>query len=236
MVDVAAYGAHPDDLELCIGGTLALQACKGYEVVAIDMTKGEMGTNGTPAERMEEARQAAKVLDVRRRLNLELPDMGIEVNSQQLSVVVESIRSLKPSIVLAPYWESHHPDHENTGHLLTRACFSAGLAKYRTQSPPFRPRALYYYALPRSITPSFIVDVTEMYEKKLSSIKAHMSQVLFKEGNRRTAVNDPGLFQRIQARDAYWGMIGGCTYGEAFYSKRLPLLGDLFHVQGGTES
>lgn len=222
MLDIAAYGAHPDDLELAAGGTLALHCRQGYKVVGVDMTAGEMSANGTPAIRREEALRAGKILGLQARLNLGLPDLGVRVEEEQVRIVVESIRKLKPRIILTQYWESHHPDHENTGLLLTRAFFLAALTKYRTESPAHQAAAIYYYDLPSYLNPAFIVDITDVQPVKMEALRAHASQFLRQKGSVSTQLNHADFLAGIEARDAQWGRRSSCKYGEAFYSKKLP--------------
>lgn len=228
MLDIVAYGAHPDDLELAAGGTLALHCRQGYKVVGVDMTGGEMSINGTPTIRREEALRAGEILGLQGRLNLGLPDLGVRVEEKQIRVVVESIRKLKPKIILTQYWESHHPDHENTGLLLTKAFFLAALAKYPTDSPPHQTEAIYYYDLPPYVTPSFIVDITDVCEVKAEALRAHASQFLLQENSIPTQLNQAGFLAGIKNRDAQWGWRSSCKYGEAFFSKKLPVYRSFF--------
>ncbi len=222
MLDIVAYGAHPDDLELAAGGTLALHCLKGYKVVGVDMTAGEMSANGTPVIRREEALRAGEIIGLQARLNLGLPDLGVRVEEEQVRIVVESIRKLKPRIILTQYWESHHPDHENTGLLLTKAFFLASLAKYRTDSPPHQANAIYYYDLPPYVRPGFIVNITDVYDVKMEALRAHASQFSLQAGSVPTQLNQADFLTGIKARDAQWGWRSSCTYGEAFYSKKIP--------------
>lgn len=228
MIDIAAYGAHPDDLELAIGGTIAAHADKGWKVVGIDLTRGEKGSNGTPEIRAREAAAAAEVLGLRQRLNLGLPDLGIKVEDDQLKVVVESIRKLRPRLILAPYWFSHHPDHENAGSLLRKAFFISGLKNFVTKSPPYRAESIYYFALPQQVSPSFIVDISDYFSKKMEAIEKYESQ-FNREGKAfPTNINSPDFRQRFESGNMYWGRQAGATYGEPFYSPRAPAVKDLF--------
>ena len=228
MVDIVAYGAHPDDLELGIGGTLIAHVRQGWNVVGIDMTRGEMGSNGTPEERVGESNAAAEVMGLSSRPNLDLPDMGIAVEDKQLRVVVDSIRRLRPKILIAPYWHSHHPDHENAGHLLRKAFFVSGLKKFKTESSPYRPGAIYYYALPRDLKPTLIVDITPYFEEKLEAIKQHVSQFRRDGETFPTNINSPGFQERIKGANLYWGRQAGVQYGEPLFSPRPPRVKNLF--------
>jgi len=228
MIDIAAYGAHPDDLELAIGGTIAAHVARGWKVVGIDLTRGEKGSNGTPEIRAKEAAEAAEVLGLSQRLNLGLPDLGVKVDEDQLSVVVESIRQLKPRMILAPYWFSHHPDHENAGYLLRKAFFVSGLKNFQTKSPPFRADNIFYFALPQHIDPTLIVDISDYFQIKKEAIGKYESQFSREGEVFPTNINAPGFWQRIESGNLYWGRQAGTTYGEPFYSPRAPLTQDLF--------
>jgi len=228
MVDIAAYGAHPDDLELAIGGTIITHTRKGFRVVGIDLTRGEKGSNGTPEIRAREAAEAAEIMGVSHRLNLGLPDLGVQDNEEQLEIVVESIRYLKPRLILAPYWFSHHPDHENGGNLLRRAFFVAGLKNYTTKSPPFNPGRIFYYAPPPHISPSIIVDISSAFSGKMEAIACYRSQFQRKEESFPTNLNAPDFWKRIESRCLYWGRQGGTDYGEPLYTPQPPLIPGLF--------
>ncbi len=228
MIDIAAYGAHPDDLELAIGGTIAAHVDKGFRVVGIDLTRGEKGSNGTPQLRAKEAAEAAEVLGLWQRHNLGLPDLGVKLDDDQLAVVVESIRQLRPKLILSPYWFSHHPDHENAGSLLRKAFFVSGLKNFVTKSPPYRAERIFYFALPQHVNPTLIVDISDYFQKKLEAIEKYESQ-FSREGKAfPTNINAPGFWKRIESGNLYWGRQAGAIYGEPFYSPRAPLVPDLF--------
>lgn len=232
--DIAAFAAHPDDLELAVGGTIIAHTRAGYRVAGVEMSRGEKSSNGTPEIRAEEAAAAAEVLGLEKRINLNLPDLGIEFSPEHLQVVVEAVRSLKPRVLLAPYWSSHHPDHENTGQLLRKAIFVASVHGYETESPPHRVEKIFYYSFPRHLSPSVIVDVSQYHPLKIEAIKKHESQFLRKEDSAPTTLNAPDFLERLQARDGYWGLMGSKKYGEPLYSER-PLAVKHILVKGGDQ-
>ncbi|AEG59616.1 bacillithiol biosynthesis deacetylase BshB1 [Desulforamulus ruminis] len=217
-VDVLAVGAHPDDVEVGAGGVLAKMIRLGAAAGIVDLTAGEMASNGTVAERRRESVEAADHLGLSWRKCLGLPDRGIEVNQENVAALVELIREARPQLVLCPYWEDRHPDHVQACRLVQEACFDAGLSQRTTSFPPFRPQAVWHYFLSRSPEPKFIVDISEVYEIKKAALLAHDSQ--FGAGRKRTgtflnsgAGNLPAL---IESRDRYYGALIGAHYGEGF--------------------
>jgi bacillithiol biosynthesis deacetylase BshB1 len=141
MVDIAALAAHPDDVGQTCGGTLILMAEKGYRTGIIDLTAGEMGTRGTPEQRIEESVAAAREMLVAERHNLRLPDARLENNLEAKMAIAEKIRELRPSVLILPYWEARHPDHVRASELGLGACFLAGLRKLELAGEPHRPRS-----------------------------------------------------------------------------------------------
>jgi bacillithiol biosynthesis deacetylase BshB1 len=167
-LDVLAFGAHRDDIELTCAGTMIKLVDQGYSTGIIDITAGEMGTRGSAEERAAEAETAAKILRVQCRDNLGIPDANIELSRENKLKVVKAIRKYKPRIVLLPYWEDRHPDHAHAGQLVFEAAFIAGLSKLDTGQPKHRPEKLIYYMCHYEFKPSFIVDVTDQYERKMN--------------------------------------------------------------------
>lgn len=245
-LDLLAIGAHPDDCDISVGGTLALAASQGYSVGILDLTAGELGTNGTPEVRAEEGANAARVLGVAGRWCAGLPDGGLNsLDVSQERILVWWLRRLRPAIVLAHYPQDRHPDHIQASHLFERAWYHAGLVKYEAEgvnavggagSPalePFRPKARYWFASRIGFHPSMVVDVTSTWDAKRRAILEHRSQVV-REGahSRATALNDPEFLTRIEARNRHFGSMIGATYGEPFTSD-LPMgVGDLSTILG----
>lgn len=234
-LDILAFGAHPDDVELHIGGTLAKMAAAGYAVGVVDLTRGELGTRGTPEVRAREAKAAAKILGLRLRENLGLPDGGVQVTAASRLKVIAALRRHRPMLVLAPHWDEAHPDHAHAGKLVAEASHHAGLAKIKTGLERFRPKAILYYMIPPFVRPTFIVDVSAHIEQREAAIRAHRSQ-LFDPGRAPdTYLSQPDFLDRVNAVVTYYGTIIGRAKGEAFFMKVPPEIPDLvefFRLQG----
>ncbi len=229
MLDLLAFGAHPDDVEIGVGGILAGHALKGYSCGIIDLTAGEMASNGTVAERRLEAQEAAGILKCCMRECLALPDTALSPDRESLLAVVAALRRWQPRVVLAPYFQGdRHPDHKVAGELLNRAVFLAGLRRLPVAGEPFRPFKLYYYLLTVDMLPEIIIDVSSVYALKEKALDAHRSQFGRAGGGAvATPVNDPGFRQHIRNRDAYFGSLAGAMYGEGLLFHSRPLVEDL---------
>lgn len=216
-LDILAIAAHPDDAELGCGGSLLLATRKGLSVAISDLTAGEMSSRGTVASRQVEATNAAHILGIKERRNLGLPDSKIGENSaHSLSALIQLIRETRPRIVLAPYWEDRHPDHEATGRLVKEACFFAGVAKVG-EGEPYRPTRLYFYMISYPFTPAFVLDISDVWERKMEAIKAYQSQFESSENGIKTAISDPGFLKLVEARAVWFGAMIGAAYGEPYY-------------------
>jgi bacillithiol biosynthesis deacetylase BshB1 len=234
-LDILAFGAHPDDVELGIGGTLAKMAAGGYAVGVVDLTRGELGTRGTPAIRAREAGKAAKVLGLKIRENLGLPDGGIQVTPAARLKVIRALRKHRPTIVIAPHWEEVHPDHAHAGLLVAEACHHAGLAKIRTGQEKFRPKAILYYMLPPYVPPTFVVDISSAIRQREEAIRAHRSQLFDPDRTPDTYLSQPEFLYQMDALISYYGTLIGRAKGEAFFMKLPPEMPDLvefFRRQG----
>jgi len=216
QVDIMAFGAHPDDVEIGAGGLLAKETALGYKIGIVDLTRGEMGTRGTPEIRDEEAQNAARLLGAVWRENLEMPDSGVAVTLENVMQVARLLRLCRPSIIIAPYWDDRHPDHSRASQLVTEAHFKAGLKKLMPELKAFRPKIIMYYFLNRMDNYSFIVDVSGQYEQKQAAVEAHYSQ--FGDAGMKPlavlGVRRP--LQFIESRDRFQGAQIGTAYGEAF--------------------
>jgi bacillithiol biosynthesis deacetylase BshB1 len=233
-VDVLAIGAHPDDVEMTVGGTLAKMIDRGRSVAIVDMTCGEMGTRGTPETRAAEADAAAKVLGVSERVNLGLPDGMLQETQEGRKLLIEQIRRLRPSIVLAPYVEDMHPDHAATGKMVHGVMYPVGFAKYPAEGEPFRPREFLYYMSHFTFEPSFIVDISDHHERKIESVKCYSSQF---EANRdddkgQTWIGEPGFLKILEGRARHFGSLIHKTYGEPLLAPRaIPMDDPVAHYE-----
>lgn len=227
-LDLLALGAHPDDVELSCGGWLALTAQRGQRVLILDLTRGELATNGTVAVRAAEAAAAAAVLGVGR-ANLALPDGGLDArDAGQLAALVAAIRAQRPRLLLAPWIEARHPDHAAAGQLAQRAAFFAGVAKHRPDlGPAHRPERVVFYPERREVRPSFVVDVTATHAIKAQAVACHVSQ--FGAGA-ATLINQPLGVEAFSVRDRYWGATIGVAHGEPYLIEGpLPLADPIAH-------
>ena len=224
-LDLLAFSPHPDDVEMCCGGLLIASAERGHRVGVVDLTRGELSTNGTVAQRAEEAAAAAEVLGLCHRENLGLPDGGLAPWSEdpaQLTRVVEAIRRLRPEVVLLPWHEARHPDHRATHHLVTRAAFFAYVQRFETTPahPRFRPRRLLHYQMRHRFRPSFVVDTSAVAARKLEAIRCYQSQFGApgsSEGSSvPTILNTPRALEAIELRDRYYGAMLGVSHGEPY--------------------
>jgi bacillithiol biosynthesis deacetylase BshB1 len=223
-VDLLVFGPHPDDLEIGIGGAIAKHVALGHSVGLCDLTRGELGTNGTPEERVKEAAAAREVLGARWRHNLGLPDGGIGDDASHLRAIVALIRRAKPKTIALPYRRDRHPDHEAASRLLTRAAFSSGLARYAAEGQQWRADWLLYYFINDSTRPSFVVDVSAHYATKRAALACHRSQFAPPEtGAAATRLNTPRFQQLIESRDAQFGALVGVEFAEGVVVRELMM-------------
>jgi len=213
-VDLLVFGPHPDDLEIGLGGTIALHASRGLRVGLCDLTSGEMGSNGDPAQRRAESEAAREVLGAAWRDNLRWPDRRIGNDPQHLDDAVAFIRRHRPRVVAAPYWRDRHPDHEAASELLTEAVFNAGLRRYAAAGEAWKPEWICYYFINDGAEPSFVVDVSAHYDTKRAALECHSSQFTRQSGAAATRLNSPIFRQLIESRDAQFGARAGVTWAE----------------------
>ena len=210
------FGAHPDDVELTSGGLAAMLAAHGHRVIVADLTRGEMASRGTVDERTAEAAEAARALGVAARENLELPDLGIDRASRaQLEVVVDCLRRHRPSLVIAPDDADEHPDHVEAHHLVRRACYVAGLARFAAGSGRHRPRQLLFALYRSGRRAELIVDVTASWERRMAALRAHRSQLAGTPGV-ETYLTRSGFLDEVEARARAFGAAIGAAYGEGY--------------------
>ena len=235
-VDILFFGAHPDDVELSVGGTAAKMVKDGRRIGIVDLTRGEMGTRGTPQTRKREAAAAAKVLGATFRQQLDFQDGNLQTGRDQELQIIEILRQRRPSLVVAPYPDDRHPDHTRTGRIVTEASFYSGLRSLETGLAAHRPQAVLYYLQNYMFTPSFIVDVTRHWKAKMRSVAAYKSQ--FHDPSSKepeTFISDPKFLEMIDARGRHFGALINAVYGEAFVTKQPPRLDDPFAAYGGRE-
>lgn len=236
MVDILAFAAHPDDAELCVAGTLLKAQHLGRSFAICDLTQGERGTRGSLELRMQETERANRILGIDRNLrwNLCLPDGDIQISKENIKAVVRAIRHFRPKVILFPWERDRHPDHEHTHRLIREAYFDAGLRQVETHfdgiQEPYRPERLYTYMQRYEREPDFIVDVSDVFEKKLEAIACYSSQLTLpgqepqeNRGESTTFISQPAFMEYVIARMRHWGFLIGAKYGEGFCTVDAPL-------------
>jgi N-acetylglucosamine malate deacetylase 1 len=232
-VDVLAFGPHPDDIEIGIGGIVAKHAALGHRVGLCDLTAGEMGSNGTVEERLAEAEAARAVLGAAWRVNLRLPDRGLGGDAEQVRAVASLVRRARPRVVAAPYWSDRHPDHVSASQLVSEAVFSAGLRRYPAEGDAWKADRLCYYFINDSSTPSFVVDVSAQYDVKRRALACHVTQFApSSAGTVATRLTSSAFQQLVESRDAQFGAQVGVAHAEGVVVRHLLVVPHL--LEGGT--
>ncbi len=235
-VDILFFGAHPDDVELCAGGAAAKFVKDGLRIGIVDLTRGEMGTRGTPQTRKRESAAAAKALGATFRESLDFGDGNLRTGREEELQIIEILRVRRPRFVIAPYPDDRHPDHTRTGRIVTEASFYAGLKSLKTEHPAYRPQTVAYYLQNYMFPPSFVVDVSKSWKTKMKAVAAYKSQFFdpnSKEPN--TFISDPKFLEMIEARGKHFGALIGAQYGEAFVTKQPPKIDDVIAAYSGRE-
>jgi N-acetylglucosamine malate deacetylase 1 len=214
QIDLLAFGPHPDDLEIGLGGTLAKHAALGHAVGLCDLTRGEMSSNGTPEEREREAAAACRVLGAIWRENLRFPDRGIGTSPDHTKAVVELVRRVRPRAVAIPYWQDRHPDHQAAAVLLREAVFNSKLKRYAAAGEPWQPAWVCYYFINDAGPVSFVVDVSSYYDIKRRALACYASQFARATASAETRLNSAGFNQLIESRDAQFGALAGVPFAE----------------------
>ena len=253
-LDVLAIAAHRDDVEQTCGGTLLKMAQHGRRTGILDLTQGEMGTRGTAEDRAQEAAEAAKILRVSWRQALDIPDGRVENTWENKLKVARVIREQRPRVVILPYWKGRHPDHYTASTLGYEACFLAGLAKLdfsvdaadasaglRAGRPqdsrqdagatkPHRPFKIIYATLYYDVRPTFVVDITELFEARFQALMAYKSQFSDQEAGKDLFPAQAEIRARIEAMARFYGLLGGVTYAEPFLQKEVGLVEDVMTI------
>ena len=222
-VDVLAVGAHPDDVELGIGGLVHKLAQGGFSVGILDLTRGEMSSRGTVEERDREAAKAAEILGVATRENVGLPDGAVTNTAEQQRRLIPFLRAFRPRVLLAPMNADRHPDHRAAHALVRDADYFAGLHRIETDRPPHRvPNVYYYYPHFEDVAvPQFIVDVSAHFDAKLAALEAHASQFFNADyEGEETYTSSEAFWGSIRTRAAYWGHRINAAYGEPLFAER----------------
>lgn len=235
-VDILAIAAHRDDVELTCGGTLIKAVAVGRKTAVIDLTAGELGTRGSAQLRGEEADRAAKVMGLTARENLGLPDGGVVNTPETRAALAAAIRRFKPQVVIAPSMSGKHPDHTVSAQLIRDACFVAGLKKVVPDVPVHRPRKIVHCLAYRedNIKPTFVVDISDEFERKLEAVKCYSSQ--FDEAVQAGEVSPNGepLYDIIRHQAAHYGSLIRTRYGEPFYTTETMRVDDVASLEVAT--
>lgn len=227
LVDILAIAAHRDDVEQTCGGTLLKMRSLGLETGILDLTQGEAGTRGSARERAAEAEEAARILGVRRRQALDIPDGRVENTYENRLKIVRVLRELRPRVVILPYWQGRHPDHYTTATLGYEACFVSGLARVETGAAPHRPYKVIYASLYADVRPTFVVDITPYVEERYQSLMAYRSQYANSEQGSAIFVPEEEIRERMLAEARHYGQLAGVRYAEPFVQKEIGLVDDL---------
>lgn len=237
-LDILVLASHPDDAELGCGGTIARHIALGHKVGIVDLTRGELGTRGTPDTRQKEAEESARILGISVRENLALKDGFFQNDPESQLIVIRAIRKYQPRIILANAVYDRHIDHGKGASLAFDASFLSGLARIETRDKqgmaqkPWRPDAVYHYVQSQFITPDFVVDITDAWETKMKAIRAFGSQFFNPNSNEpETYISKPGFLRMVEARAIEYGHAIGVTYGEGFTVRRFIGVNSLFDLK-----
>ena len=234
-VDVLAIAAHPDDIEMTCGGTLLSLVAQGKTVAAVDLTRGELGTRGTPEIRLQEANEGSRIMKLSARENMGFRDGFFRNDEEHQMALIPIIRQFRPKIVLTNAPDERHPDHVRAAQLVIETCFFAGLRQIKTvgkdgqPQEAHRPAFVYHFIQDRSLKPDFIVDITPYWEGKISAIKAYKSQFFDPSNNEpQSYISGEPFMKFLEARTRDHGHMIGVEFGEGFVSKRTVGVQDLF--------
>ncbi|MDQ0976177.1 bacillithiol biosynthesis deacetylase BshB1 [Neobacillus niacini] len=221
---ILAFGAHADDVEIGMGGSIAKLAADGKRIGICDLTDADLSSNGTIELRKLEAKKAAEILGVTERLSLGIPDRGLLLKEEFIREIASVIRRYQPQIVFAPYFEDRHPDHGNCARLVEEAVFSAGIRKYLTKSDeePHKVSSVYFYMINGFHKPDFTFDISETMEQKIAALRAYKSQFEQTENSVETPLVN-GYIETVEARERLFGQQVGVKFAEGFKSK-VPIL------------
>jgi bacillithiol biosynthesis deacetylase BshB1 len=221
-IDILAFGAHPDDVELGAGGILAKHARAGFKTAICDLTYAELSSNGTVENRQIEAEKAANALGLTARYCLGFPDRGLTGSKEQILKITQIIRQLQPKVILTPYFRDRHPDHVACNQLVREAVFDAGIKKIVTSGNEkiHRVSKVFHYFINDLTEADIIIDIGSVYQQKIAAFKAYQSQFGQQEHSAKTPLNTPNFFGMIEGRDRLWGQQIGVMYGEALVSAR----------------
>ena len=229
-IQVLAVAVHPDDVELCCAGTLMMEKLSGKTIGVVDLTRGELGTRGTPELRRQEAETAARIMDLDIRENLGMADGFFQNNEENQRKLIRAIRQFRPEIVLAAALADRHPDHGRAGQLISESCFLSGLRKIATlddqgkEQEQWRPKYVFHFIQDRFYQPSFVYDISAAFSRKLEAIRAYSSQfhsTTYNKNEPQTYISGPEFLDSIIGRAQMLGKMIGVKYAEGFISEKM---------------
>ncbi|HUZ57538.1 MAG TPA: bacillithiol biosynthesis deacetylase BshB1 [Hanamia sp.] len=227
-LDILAFGVHPDDVELSCAGTLLVEKMKGKKLGIIDLTRGELGTRGTAETREEEASHSAKILGINVRENLDMADAFFRNDEENQRKIIRVLRKYQPEIILCNAPEDRHPDHGRSAKLVADAAFLSGLRKiessdHETRQEVWKPKYVFNYVQDQYFTPSFVIDISEVIEKKIEAIKAFKTQFFSsgKDTEPQTYISTPEFLESVINRSKMYGKMIGVKHAEGFISKKM---------------
>ena len=226
-LDILAIAAHPDDVEQTCGGTLIRMAEAGYRTGVLDLTAGDMGSRGTPEIRLKESDAAGCHMQLAWRGNLRWPDARLENTVTARMTLAAEIRNLRPRVVILPYWQARHPDHYRAAEVGFEACFLAGLKKLDEETAPHRPSKILYSSLYANVTPSFVVDISAQFERRMSALFAYESQYGEQADAAELFPKQQEIRERLGAIARFYGNLIGVKYGEPFVIKEAMRVDDI---------
>jgi len=225
-LNLLAFGAHPDDVEMSAGGTIIKHIAKGWSAGIIDLTQGELGTRGNAQLRNEEANAASKILGVQHRSNLRMRDGFIFNNEENQIRIIEQIRKFKPDVLLANAPDDRHIDHGRAAELVKHAAFLSGLRKIETVcegeiQEAWRPKAVHHYIQDKDLEPTFLIDISNEFEQRMNAVMAYKSQFHESTSNEpQTYISTPEFMEALKGRFLLWGKRIGVKYAEGFISNK----------------
>lgn len=215
-LDALAIAAHRDDVEITCGGLMIKLHDLGYRTGALDLTEGEMGTRGTASDREREAQAAAEVMGLSVRENLGLPDANVQPSRENALKIVRILRMYRPHLVILPYWEQRHPDHYHCFQLGKEACYLSGLKKLECEGDPFRPFKIIYSTYHGDVRPSFYVDISEQFERKLEAVGCYQTQFDKTDASKQVFVPGIDIYEFLRTMDRSYGMRIRRQYAEPY--------------------
>jgi bacillithiol biosynthesis deacetylase BshB1 len=236
-LDILAFGAHPDDVEISMGGTILHYVSEGKKVGIVDLTEGELGTRGTVESRYTEADAASKFMGIETRVNLQMKDGFFQHNEESLMKIIEQIRRFKPEIVFANSITDRHPDHAKGAKLVAEAAYLAGLSKIKSNwqgddQQAHRPRLTLHYIQDYFVSPAIVFDVSAFMEKKIDAIKCYKTQFYDPTSTEpNTPISGKDFFEFVRGRMKEFGRPIGAEYAEGFTSNKLLGIADIFQLK-----